>query len=112
VVPYAPVEMAVGYGVLVKVAAAELVVWSQCGSWVAAWLWSLVAGRCLVAVAVVAACGGCASYPVCGAWPPVSRGSQLPGALGMTAGGPRQPSLVQCRANDSEDWSLWTKCDD
>jgi hypothetical protein len=28
----APVEIAVGYGVLAKVAAAELVVWSQCGS--------------------------------------------------------------------------------
>jgi hypothetical protein len=28
----APVETAVGYGMLAKVAAAELVVWSQCGS--------------------------------------------------------------------------------
>jgi hypothetical protein len=36
VVLYAPAGMAVGYGVLVKVAAAELVVWSQCGSLVAA----------------------------------------------------------------------------
>jgi hypothetical protein len=51
----------------------------------------------------------CASYPVCGVWPPASRGSQLPGELGMTTGGPRQPSLVQCSADDSEDRSLWTK---
>jgi hypothetical protein len=33
VVLCAPVEIAVGYGVLAKVAAAELVVRSQCGSW-------------------------------------------------------------------------------
>jgi hypothetical protein len=32
VVPGALVEIAVGYGVLAKVAAAEIVVWSQCGS--------------------------------------------------------------------------------
>jgi hypothetical protein len=72
----------------------------------------LVAERRLSAVAGVAACGSCASYPVCGAWPLASRGSQLPGALGMTAGGLGHPSLAQCRANDSEDRSLWTKCDD
>jgi hypothetical protein len=33
----------------------------------------------------------------------------LPGELGMTNGGPRQPSLAQCSADDSEDRSLWTK---
>jgi hypothetical protein len=68
-----------------------------------AWSWSVVAG-------VVAAAN--ASVTQCGVWPPASRGSQLPGALGMTAGGPRQPSLAQCRADDSEDWSLWTKRSD
>jgi hypothetical protein len=32
------------------------------------------------------------------------------GELGMTAGGPRQPSLAQCSADDPEDRSLWTRC--
>jgi hypothetical protein len=75
-----------------------------CGSCLVA-VWQL--GSCLVIGEVV--CSRCTSYPVCGVWPPASRGGQLPGALGMTAGGPRQPSLAQFSASDSEDRSPWTK---
>jgi hypothetical protein len=75
--------------------------WPQCGSWLAAWSWSADIGE--------TACNRHASYPVSQVWPPASRGGQLPGELGMTTGGPRQPSLAQCSADDSEDRSLWTR---
>jgi hypothetical protein len=77
------------------------VAWPQCGSWLAAWSWNADIGD--------AACSRCASYPVCEVWPLASRGGQLPVELGMTTGGPRQPSLAQCSAEDSEDRSLWTR---
>jgi hypothetical protein len=54
-------------------------------------------------------CSRYASYPVCGVWPLASRGGQLPGELGMTTGGLRQPFLAQCSADDFEVRSLWTK---
>jgi hypothetical protein len=77
------------------------VAWPQCGSWLAAWSSSPDIGE--------AACNRGASYPVSRVWPPASRGGQLPGEMGMTIGGPRQPSLAQCSADDSEDRSLWTR---
>jgi hypothetical protein len=76
------------------------VAWLQCGSWLAAWSGAQTSERrCLTG----------ASYPVSQVWPPASRGGQLPGELGMTAGGPRQLSLAQCSADDSKDRSLWTR---
>ena len=67
---HAPVEIDVGYSVLANVAAAELVVWSQCGS--------------------------CRKLPGGRAWLLEWRKlRQLPSVLGTTTGEPRQLSLTQ-----------------
>jgi hypothetical protein len=83
-------RMAVGYGVLAKVAAAELVVWS----------WSLVAGRCLVAERGHWSCSSC---PVCWTWPPENRGS-----CPWRSEEPMTPKTDRSGLNVVADWLMWS----